>query len=98
MTTVRSEIKSDLGKKIQAYRTDRPNEWTMDEFTREAEVMNEKNKALKALLKEVQAIIELSPAVTDTIWYNDQNTLYDEIYLRINGDDKCEQLNLLEHS
>ena len=39
----------------------------------------EQNRALKALLKEVQAIIESSPAVTDTIWYNDQNTLYDEI-------------------
>ena len=39
MTTVRGEIKSDLGKKLQAYRTDRPDEWTMDEFTREAEKM-----------------------------------------------------------
>lgn len=50
MTTVHCEIKSDLGKKLQVYRADRPDEWTMDEFTREAEKMQVRNAEFEAAL------------------------------------------------
>jgi hypothetical protein len=52
MTTLRTPPESKLGIKLQNYRSDRPDEWIMDEFTREAEAMNEQNKALKCLLSE----------------------------------------------
>lgn len=56
MTTVHGEIKSDLGKKLQTYRTDRPDEWTMDEFTREAEKMQARNTELKAALNRISRL------------------------------------------
>ena len=49
MTTLRTPPESKLGIKLQNYRADRPDEWTMDDFTREAEIMNEQNKALESL-------------------------------------------------
>ena len=50
MTTLREAPASKLGVKLQSYRTDRPDEWTMDEFTREAELMALRIKELEALL------------------------------------------------
>lgn len=41
MTTLNKEPKSQLGKRLQFYRTDRPDEFTMDEFTRMAEELND---------------------------------------------------------
>lgn len=52
MTTLRTPPESKLGIDLQAFRADRPDEWRMDEFTREAEAMNEQNKALRILLSE----------------------------------------------
>lgn len=53
MTTLRTPPESKLGIDLQAYRTDHPDEWRMDEFTREAEAMNEQNKALKVALVDL---------------------------------------------
>lgn len=33
------QCESRLGKKIQYWRAERPDEWTMDEFIRDAEIM-----------------------------------------------------------
>ena len=60
MTTLRKEPVSKLGIQLQNYRADRPDEWTMDEFTRKAEAMNEQNLALKAALEK---IIKLDEAI-----------------------------------
>ena len=49
MTTLRESPTSKLGVKLQNYRTDRPDEWTMDEFTREAETMAMRIKELERL-------------------------------------------------
>lgn len=54
MTTLRTSPKSKLGIDLQAFRTDRPDEWRMDEFTREAEAMNEQNKALIEALEHIK--------------------------------------------
>ena len=57
MTTVRGDIKSELGQKLQNYRTDRPDEWTMDEFTRAAEEMQDHIVELEGLVKEAANLI-----------------------------------------
>ena len=57
MTTVRGEIKSELGKQLQNYRTDRPDEWTMDEFTREAEKMQARIVELEAAIRKIHNIV-----------------------------------------
>ena len=46
------EVESELGKLIQAFRCDRPDEWTMDDFIRMAEEMHQEIEMLKAELKE----------------------------------------------
>ena len=44
---------SKLGRLMQAFRTDRPSEWQMDEFIRVAEDMHKMNKELLAALEAV---------------------------------------------
>ena len=52
---------SKLGRLMQAFRTDRPSEWQMDEFIRMAEDMHKMNKELlEALEKVVSDITALS--------------------------------------
>ena len=46
---------SKLGRLMQAFRTDRPSEWQMDEFIRMAEDMHKMNKEL---LEAIEAVIE----------------------------------------
>ena len=46
---------SKLGRLMQAFRTDRPSEWQMDEFIRMAEDMHKMNKEL---LEALEAVIE----------------------------------------
>tara|TARA_R110002060_G_scaffold18120_9_gene25009 strand:+ start:479 stop:754 length:276 start_codon:yes stop_codon:yes gene_type:complete len=55
MTTIRCEIKSELGRKLQNYRADRPDEWTMDEFTKCAEAMQDRILELENALNGVIA-------------------------------------------
>jgi type II secretory pathway component PulJ len=55
MTTLRDKPRSELGKKLQSYRADRPDEWTMDEFTRMAEKLEQQLADLKASLPKVRA-------------------------------------------
>ena len=45
---------SRLGKRLQRARVERPDEWTMDGFIREAEVMQAEIERLKARLKVLQ--------------------------------------------
>ncbi len=52
MTTLRTPPKSKLGIDLQAFRTDRPYEWWMDDFTREAEKMQDRITELETLIKE----------------------------------------------
>ena len=56
MSTYASEedCKSELGKQIQRYRADRPDEWTMDEFIRGAEAMQTENERLNVQLEIIQ--------------------------------------------
>ena len=44
---------SKLGRLMQAFRTDRPSEWQMDEFIGMAEDMHKMNKELLAALEAV---------------------------------------------
>ena len=44
------DCKSDLGKLMQSWRAMRPDEWTMDEFIREAEKMHSEILKLKECL------------------------------------------------
>lgn len=44
---------SKLGKLMQAFRADRPDEWTMDDFIRMAEEMHKTNRELLAALEFV---------------------------------------------
>lgn len=72
MTTLREVPSSKLGIKLQNYRADRPDEWTMDEFTREAEVM-----ALR--IKELEAALEvLLNAAIDYVNYKHDGDPYEE--------------------
>ena len=59
MTTLITPPVSKLGIDLQAFRTDRPDEWRMDEFTREAELMALRIKELEAALNKIVGI-ELS--------------------------------------
>ena len=47
---------SELGRRMQAFRADRPSEWLMDDFIRDADSMEEKISRLEQALK---SIIEL---------------------------------------
>jgi hypothetical protein len=51
---------------------------------------------LEGIIKETMVIIQNDQAVVDTIYYDNHCTLYEKLYLTINGDDKCDQLNLIE--
>lgn len=57
MTTLREEPKSALGKRLQAYRADRPDEWSMDDFTRMAEELQQKLEATKAELNTLKSML-----------------------------------------
>ena len=46
---------SKLGRLMQAFRTDRPSEWQMDEFIRMAEDMHKMNKGLLEALEVIAA-------------------------------------------
>ena len=46
------EVDSKLGKYIQAFRCDRPDEWTMDEFIRIAEDMHKEITRLREAEKD----------------------------------------------
>ena len=46
------EVESKLGKLIQAFRCDRPDEWAMDEFIRQAEDMHAEITRLREAEKD----------------------------------------------
>lgn len=46
------ECKSDLGKSLLYWRSERPDEWIFDEFIRDAEELNAKKEALEMLMLE----------------------------------------------
>jgi len=48
------EVDSKLGKYIQAFRCDRPDEWTMDEFIRMAEDMHKEITLLREAEKDAE--------------------------------------------
>lgn len=50
------DCKSQLGKKIQRWRAERPDEWTMDEFIRDADAMHERIKELEEVVNAVAHI------------------------------------------
>ena len=56
MTTLRTPPVSKLGIDMQAFRTDRPDEWRMDEFTKQAESMALRIKELEAALTKIKDI------------------------------------------
>lgn len=47
---------SKLGKLMQAFRADRPDEWTMDDFIRMAEEMHKTNREFLAALEEISRL------------------------------------------
>lgn len=48
------EVESKLGKLIQAFRCDRPDEWTMDDFIRMAEDMHKEITRLREAEKDAE--------------------------------------------
>ena len=59
---------SKLGRLMQAFRADRPDEWTMDKFIGMAENMHKMNKELLAELKSMsKAYVNLLEAGKDRI-------------------------------
>ena len=52
MSIVEDECKSDLGKSLLYWRSERPDEWIFDEFIRDAEELNAKKEALEMLMLE----------------------------------------------
>lgn len=52
MTTLRTPPRSKLGIDLQTFRTDRPDEWRMDEFTRNAEDMQARINELEKTILE----------------------------------------------
>lgn len=48
------EVESKLGKIIQSFRCDRPDEWTMDDFIRMAEEMHMEIERLKLELERTK--------------------------------------------
>ena len=46
------QCKSDLGKSLLYWRSERPDEWIFDEFIRDAEELNAKKEALEMLMLE----------------------------------------------
>lgn len=48
------EVESKLGKLIQAFRCDRPDEWTMDNFIRMAEDMHKEITRLREAEKDAE--------------------------------------------
>ena len=58
MSTLRHKPQSRLGVDLQAFRTDWPDEWRMDEFTRLAEDMFNEKQALRAELEAVKALVK----------------------------------------
>lgn len=57
MTTLWKEPVSELGIKLQILRTCRPDEWSMDEFTRNAEDMQARIVELEGVLNEAVNLI-----------------------------------------
>lgn len=53
-----SMCESKLGKLMQAFRADRPDEWSMDEFIGMAEDMNKANDELVKMNQELLAALE----------------------------------------
>jgi len=45
--------KETLSEQLSKYRSDRPDEWNMDEFIRDAKLLENKNKELVDALKEI---------------------------------------------
>ena len=51
------DCESPLGKRMQAFRADRPSEWLMDDFIRDVEAMHAEVEALredKAMLEQIR--------------------------------------------
>lgn len=48
------EVESKLGKLIQVFRCDRPDEWTMDDFIRMAEDMHKEITSLREAEKDAE--------------------------------------------
>ncbi len=48
------------------------------------DAMAERIKVLENLLKDTLAVIKESPAVVDTVWFNEHTTLCDKIELTLN--------------
>ena len=50
---------SKLGKRMQNLRSDRPDEWTMDDFIREADDMHLKMTAMRILILDLHATLRV---------------------------------------
>ena len=50
------DCKSELGKLIHGFRAERPDEWTMDEFIREADKMHDRINELTEALQDIEGI------------------------------------------
>lgn len=81
MTTIREEVKSELGRHLQYIRADRPDEWHMDELTQMAEKLHAEKEALKAeneTLKELSILKALSEVCSNATidgedWYRESD-------------------------
>jgi hypothetical protein len=69
------DCKSELGKKMQYMRAERPDEWTMDEFIRGVEEMEEKIRKLQTTLKNVHDKLEYG----DVYQWDDGDNCWEEM-------------------
>jgi len=94
MTTLREKPVSELGQLLQQKRTDRPDEWSMDEFTRMAEKLQAENEELKIRISDGIASLGQMPEFLDEcsegpISYDDAQIVKSEIgeaILRLKGE------------
>lgn len=98
------EVYGKLAKVIQRFRCDRPNEWTMDEFIREAQKLQKENDELKTSLRSYENMVsnricyttkELSKLKADAIREAVDNVIpYDD---RTYWDDESSTIKSTKH-
>jgi len=62
------DCKSKLGKRMQAFRCDRPSEWLMDEFIREVEKLDDKLKKCLCALADAEINEHLQDEMRELIF------------------------------
>jgi len=89
-----------LSEKLSNYRTDRPSEWTMDEFNREALELEKQLQQYKSLVKTVDA--DNLPegevlAIDSTKEVMSSNGLWADAFGTVWAENDIENMNVITH-